>query len=73
MVIDLDKCTGCTACSVACQAENNVSFLPDESNKVRSISWMEVYWLQNGKEYPDYQFTYLPRPCMHCNAPHHSP
>jgi menaquinone reductase, iron-sulfur cluster-binding subunit len=73
MVIDLDKCTGCTACSVACQAENNVSFLEDESNKVRSITWMELYWLQNGKDYPDYQFTYLPRPCMHCNAPHHSP
>ncbi len=73
MVIDLDKCTGCTACSVACQAENNVSFLPDESNKVRSITWMEIYWLQNGKDYPDYQFTYLPRPCMHCNSPHHSP
>jgi menaquinone reductase, iron-sulfur cluster-binding subunit len=73
MVIDLDKCTGCTACSVACQAENNVSFLPDESNKVRSITWMEIYLLQNGKDYPDYQFTYLPRPCMHCNAPHHSP
>jgi len=73
MVIDLDKCTGCMACSVACQGENNVSFLPDESNKTRSITWMEVYQLQNGKDYPDYQFTYLPRPCMHCDAPHHSP
>lgn len=73
MVIDLDKCTGCMACSVACQGENNVSFLTDESNKVRSITWLEVYQLQNGKEYPDYQSTYLPRPCMHCDAPHHSP
>lgn len=73
MVIDLDKCTGCTACSVACQAENNISFRVDESNKVRTITWMEVYSIQNGKDYPDHQFTYLPRPCMHCDAPHHSP
>jgi len=73
MVIDLDKCTGCMACSVACQAENNISFRTDESNKLRSITWMEIYHLNNGKGYPDYQFAYLPRPCMHCDAPHHSP
>ena len=27
MVIDLDKCTGCGACSVACMSENNVGVL----------------------------------------------
>lgn len=73
MVIDLDKCNGCMACSVACQAENNIAFRADETNKMRSITWMEIYQLQNGKQYPDYQFTYMPRPCMHCDAPHHSP
>jgi len=73
MAIDLDKCTGCMACSVACQQENNVSFRKDESNKLRSITWMEVYQLDNGKEYPEFRYTYLPRPCMHCDAPHHSP
>lgn len=73
MVIDLDKCTGCMACSVACQAENNVSFRTDETNKARSITWLEVYQLDNGQDYPNHQYTYLPRPCMHCDSPHHSP
>ncbi|MEN6486722.1 MAG: 4Fe-4S binding protein, partial [Syntrophobacteraceae bacterium] len=41
MVIDLDKCNGCMACSVACQAENNIAFRADETNKMRSITWME--------------------------------
>ncbi len=73
MVIDLDKCTGCKACSVACQAENNISFRSDETDKLRSINWMEIYKLENGRDYPEYQFTYLPRPCMHCDSDHHSP
>ena len=34
---------------------------------------MEVYYLENGKGYPDYRYAYLPRPCMHCNSDHHSP
>ncbi|HIJ69548.1 MAG TPA: 4Fe-4S binding protein, partial [Deltaproteobacteria bacterium] len=45
MVIDLDKCTGCSACSTACQAENNISFGPDDSNKLRSIAWMSIFQL----------------------------
>ncbi len=73
MVIDLDKCTGCGACSVACQQENNVSFRPDESDKLRTLSWMTLYRLENGAGYPDYRAAMLPRPCMHCDSPHHSP
>lgn len=73
MAIDLDKCSGCGACSVACQGENNISFKPDDSLKVRSIAWMQIFQLHNGKDYPDYRNAYLPRPCMHCDSPHHSP
>ncbi|MGB5156486.1 4Fe-4S dicluster domain-containing protein [Desulfobacterium sp. N47] len=66
MVIDLDKCTGCGSCMVACMAENNVPFREDESKKLLSITWMRVYKLTNGKSYPDTDICYLPRPCQHC-------
>lgn len=75
MVIDLDKCTGCGACMVACMSENNVPFKKDETDKLLSITWMRVYQLTNGKAYPDTEVCYLPRPCQHCAGQHegHSP
>ena len=74
MVIDLDKCTGCGSCMVACMAENNVPFKKDETNKLDSITWMRVYQLTNGKPFPDTEICYLPRPCQHCDGVHgHAP
>lgn len=77
MVIDLDRCTGCGTCMIACAAENNVSVRSDESDKERSITWMKLYKLTNGKEFPRTQTCYLPKPCMHCEEDgrggHHSP
>jgi Fe-S-cluster-containing dehydrogenase component len=68
MVIDLDKCTGCGACMVACMSENNVPFKKDESDKLKSITWMRVYKLANGQSFPDTDICYLPRPCQHCEG-----
>ena len=60
MVIDLERCTGCRACMVACKIENNTPY---------SHFWMYVFRLEEG-EYPNTKVTFLPRPCMHCdNAP----
>jgi molybdopterin-containing oxidoreductase family iron-sulfur binding subunit len=75
MAIDLDKCTGCGACMVACFSENNVPFKEDETDKLLSITWMRVYQLTNGKSFPDTEVCYLPRPCQHCAGQHegHSP
>jgi Fe-S-cluster-containing dehydrogenase component len=74
MVIDLDKCTGCGACMVACMTENNVPFRKDESDKLVSTTWMRVFKATNGKSYPDIDVCYFPRPCMHCEGEHgHSP
>ena len=69
MVIDLDKCTGCGACMVACQAENNVPPAPDGTQKTRTINWLKVYQLSNGKAFPEHDTAYLPRPCMQCGNP----
>lgn len=43
MVIDLDRCTGCQACSVACRTENNVPACGDKNAwKGRAIFWNKV-------------------------------
>lgn len=59
MVIDLDKCTGCQACTTACAMEN--STLPGET-------WQDVLFYQEG-QYPTAQMKWLPRPCMQCENP----
>lgn len=67
MVIDLDKCTGCGTCMVACASENNVSVRPDQSDKERTITWMRLYKVTNGKPFPHTEVSYFPRPCMQCD------
>jgi Fe-S-cluster-containing dehydrogenase component len=56
MVIDLDKCTGCQACTIACGMEN--SRLPGEH-------WQDVLFYTEG-EYPSANLKWFPRPCMQC-------
>ena len=76
MVIDLDRCTGCGACMVACYAENNVPFKKDESDKMLSLNWIRVFKVDNGKPFPDTEVCYIPKPCMQCDGRHmegHSP
>lgn len=69
MVIDLDKCTGCGACMMSCQAENNVAPQEDATNKLRSMTWLNIYRLSNGKPFPEHETVFLPRPCMQCGNP----
>jgi len=70
MVVDADLCTGCQACVVACQAENNVA-LSDEQRVLerRAKTWIRIerYW---EGEFPDAKPRFLPVLCQHCdNAP----
>jgi Fe-S-cluster-containing dehydrogenase component len=66
MVIDLDRCTGCSACVVACHAENNVPIVTEQEvvNR-RAMHWMhlERYW---SGQYPDIRARFLPLLCQQC-------
>ena len=82
MVVDLDRCIGCGACSAACYAENNVGIVGEE----RVIEGREMTWLSIERYQDPHQkqkVTFLPMLCQHCDnapcesvcpvyAPHHS-
>ena len=70
MVVDIDRCTGCQACVVACQSENNIPINEEAHFKQRRpIQWMRIerYW---EGEFPNIKARFIPVMCQHCdNAP----
>ena len=69
MVIDLDRCTGCAACEVACKSENNIATVsPEQADMGRAMSWMKVMVKVEG-DFPENTIQFFPRPCMHCDNP----
>jgi molybdopterin-containing oxidoreductase family iron-sulfur binding subunit len=69
MVIDLDKCTGCQACVVACRQENNNPALGEEGAKLgRAKFWMNLIHETKGT-YPHVEMRFIPMPCMQCDHP----
>ncbi|HLP57988.1 MAG TPA: 4Fe-4S dicluster domain-containing protein, partial [Candidatus Deferrimicrobium sp.] len=67
MVVDLDLCTGCSACVAACYIENNVPVV----GKAEHIRGREMSWLRIEAYYDDpLQPEFIPMLCQHCdNAP----
>ncbi|MGC6442854.1 MAG: TAT-variant-translocated molybdopterin oxidoreductase [Rubripirellula sp.] len=68
MSIDLSKCTGCSACVVACQSENNVPIVGREQvMNSREMHWLRVdRYFQGDEENAD--IVQQPVACMHCET-----
>ncbi len=73
MTVDMSVCNGCSACMVACQAENNIPIV----GKEQVISGREMHWIRTDRYFaslseadPEPEVISQPMMCQHCeNAP----
>ena len=72
MAIDLDKCIGCSACTTACYAENNIGIVgPQQVAMGRILHWIRIERYYERTDTGELKNTaFVPMMCQHCgNAP----
>lgn len=68
MVVDLGACTGCGACVVACQAENNIPCVgPAESRRGRNLHWIRIDRYEAPEARAGEHLVFQPMFCQHCD------
>jgi molybdopterin-containing oxidoreductase family iron-sulfur binding subunit len=82
MIVDLDRCIGCSACVAACYAENNIGMVGrQQMAEGREMAWLSIQRYYDPQD--PAKMIFLPMMCQHCDnapcesvcpvyAPHHS-